>query len=52
MTETFVPVVAKTLLGMLTTPLTIFSSTIFFRILFSIPLFAVMNPNVCVAKLY
>ena len=37
-------VVAKTLLSMLTTPLTIFSSTIFLRILFSIPLFAVMNP--------
>ena len=42
--ETFVPVVAKILLGIETTPRSIFSSTSFSRIFFSMPLCAVRKP--------
>ena len=43
-TETFVQVVAKILLGILTTHLSIFSSISFSLIFFSIPLWAVIKP--------
>lgn len=43
-TLTFVPVLAKTLLGILTTPFRILLSTRCLRILNAMPLLAVMNP--------
>ena len=42
--ETLVPVVAKMLLGMETTPASIFLSTRCWRIFLSMPLWAVMKP--------